>query len=64
MTAVMFDLERKIEATEAKLQKAEDEGRMDLILMYGNILAKQQETLNLLLAQSVPTPGKSPSNKF
>ncbi|RYG97223.1 hypothetical protein EON65_53205 [archaeon] len=60
----MSDLEQikaKIAVTEAKLKKAEEDGDRDLILMYGTTLAKQQETLNLLLASS---PGSPPSNSF
>eukprot|EP01031_Cornospumella_fuschlensis_P028655 gene28655-34597_t len=46
----------EIEATEAKLKKAEDDRDRDLILAYSTTLAKQQETLNLLMTQSVSTP--------
>lgn len=57
-------IEAKILATEAKLQKAENDGDREMILMYGSILAEQQKEKNILLASSVTTPGKSPSNKF
>eukprot|EP01031_Cornospumella_fuschlensis_P030347 gene30347-36668_t len=57
----MSELDRfrdKIEATEAKLKKAEEDGRTEAYLIsIQNTLAKQWETLNLLLAQSVPVPG-------
>ncbi|RYH00508.1 hypothetical protein EON65_49300 [archaeon] len=58
---LMSELDRiraKIEATEAKLKKAEEDERTEAYLTSLQItLAKQQETLNLLLAQSAPAPG-------
>ncbi|RYY43785.1 MAG: hypothetical protein EOO06_19200 [Chitinophagaceae bacterium] len=72
-------IKTKIEATEAKLQKAEDEKMpVEYLTSLQNHLASLQNTManlislqaeekkkeNLLSAPSVPTPGKSPSNKL
>eukprot|EP01031_Cornospumella_fuschlensis_P028989 gene28989-34988_t len=48
-----------IRKTKEKLKKAEEDGKGEAYLTnIQNTLAKQQETLNLLLAQSAPTPVK------
>ncbi|RZJ99247.1 MAG: hypothetical protein EOO46_22705 [Flavobacterium sp.] len=67
LTAIMSELDRirtRIEATEADLAEAKRVGDRDMILACHTTLAEQQKEKNLLLAQSIPTPGKSPSNKF
>lgn len=47
-----------IEITNAKLRKAEDEGRENLVLAYSATLTEQQKEKNILLASSVPAPGQ------
>jgi len=56
----MSELDRiraDIEITKADLCEAKRVGDRDMILALQNTLAKQQETLNLLLASSVSAPG-------
>ncbi|RYE57400.1 MAG: hypothetical protein EOP48_05885 [Sphingobacteriales bacterium] len=64
----MSELDRiraDIETTKADLAEAKRSGRSEAYLIsLQNTLAEQQKEKNLLLAQSIPTPGKSPSNKF
>ena len=61
-------IKTKIADTEAKLKKAEDEGKESLILAYSanltslnNLLAEQQKEKNILLSQQ---QGKFPSFDF
>ena len=57
-------IKAKIAGTEADLAEAKMAKDRDMIFALQNKLTKQQETLNLLLAQSVPPPGKPPSIKY
>jgi len=46
----LADIKKDIAETKAKLKKAEDEEKSELILMYGNQLIEQQKEKNLILA--------------
>lgn len=46
----LADNEKEILKTKTKLKKAENEGKSDLILMYGNLLIEQQIERSILLA--------------
>lgn len=58
-TPPLHEILAKITATEPKLKRAEDKNDTDRISLWENLLIKQQETLNILMAREAPSSASS-----